>query len=322
MPGSDQTHSVILPRGVNLNAQESRIISSPVMRKLLVSLAAGVLLLVTCVYGMLRRKSNSDPVFRGKHLSAWLWNYDADMNGAAWLEADDAIQRMGATALPYLLRESCVSRDPAAWQLNLNRCLVMCHLPCWRLSSAEDRRRRAGDAFHALQKDATAVASSLTGIGIRAKRNGDGSQEYLSIHGLGLLGPGASNAVPFLCEEATTKDALTRVEAFWALQVIHSNPELSVPALADGLMDPDPRIRERAAYGLSNFGAAAQSALPQLKRLVQEENDLMTRFPDSVQHRSAHGAAQHAVSTIAAASASQSATNGTTSTPPRKRDDG
>ena len=54
-----------------------------------------------------------------------------------------------------------------------------------------------------------------------------------------------------------------------ALTQIHSNPDLSVPALMKALADPDQITRQFAARGLGVFGPDARAAVPALLEMLK-----------------------------------------------------
>lgn len=82
---------------------------------------------------------------------------------------------------------------------------------------------------------------------------------------LGEIGPRASAAVPALVQAG--KDP-TRWSAAWvvALGKIHSNPDLSVPALIEAMET----YSIHAPVALASFGRRARPGVPQLLRVLQE----------------------------------------------------
>jgi HEAT repeat protein len=61
------------------------------------------------------------------------------------------------------------------------------------------------------------------------------------------------------------------------LGIIHEGADRAVPALSEGLADPDPEVRRASAAALGSFGAEAAPALAALKKAASDRNDDVAR---------------------------------------------
>lgn len=86
---------------------------------------------------------------------------------------------------------------------------------------------------------------------------------------LAALGPAAEIAIPDLVEVMGHPDDEVRMAAAYALGKLHQQPELVVTELAEHLSDPG--VIETAAWALAQFGALAESALPQVLARLKSE---------------------------------------------------
>jgi HEAT repeat protein len=87
---------------------------------------------------------------------------------------------------------------------------------------------------------------------------------------LGLIGPEAKAAVPFLIDALRDKEGRVGWEAAAALARIGQD---AVPDLARALEDQSPTVRRLAAYALGEAGPAAQAAVPLLIHSLGDTND-------------------------------------------------
>jgi HEAT repeats len=99
---------------------------------------------------------------------------------------------------------------------------------------------------------------------------------------LGGFGPDARKAVPLLIlglgETNAFDGEVGGVAAADALGDVHSEPQLSVPALIKCLSSQNPSIRRQASTALAHFGADAKPAVPTLINLL---NDSAQRVKDA-----------------------------------------
>lgn len=88
---------------------------------------------------------------------------------------------------------------------------------------------------------------------------------------LGIIGPGAKDAVTDLTVATSDKDLSVRVNAIVALGKIGPGAAPAVGELRKLLSDPDETIRQAAALSLGQIGRAAEAALPDLKKIQETE---------------------------------------------------
>jgi len=95
-----------------------------------------------------------------------------------------------------------------------------------------------------------------------------------SAYALGKIGPAASEAVPKLRQLLEGNDELARRVSVWALLKIQPNNERlitrAVPLLTAGLQSERALARQEAAASLGEIGAPAKSAIPALKKLLND----------------------------------------------------
>ena len=67
-----------------------------------------------------------------------------------------------------------------------------------------------------------------------------------------------------------TKDTneIGRINAFWALSQIRTDPQISIAVLVAGLDDLCLNVKEAAAIGLGEYGPEARAAVPALVRML------------------------------------------------------
>jgi HEAT repeat protein len=73
-------------------------------------------------------------------------------------------------------------------------------------------------------------------------------------------------------------DPNLRAEAARNLKQFMAQSDVVVPALVDALSDEDRNVRFSAIISLENLGTYARSAIPALKRIVDEHPDIALRF--------------------------------------------
>ena len=261
-------------------------------------LALSFLVLCACALSLYWCNLPHEPTYHSRTLGEWL--DAAAYQDAPWWPGqkatDEAVQAMGTNAVPFLLERVAHAGDKPSrlkattyrwlWRLNLKKQARSYHDP-W----GQERWAAAVRAFHALQPRASDSVQALVAI---YKTRTD--ERLVALDALGWLG--AKEAVPFLLEQTTNKNTAVRSKAFWALGMIRPEPELVLPALMNGLEDPDVSVRHWAAKGLGDCGPAARQAAPALARLLDAENHFLESKPASLEHRMAQGAAEQALREI------------------------
>ena len=239
-----------------------------------------------------------EPTYQGRSLSEWL---DAETYGEdAWWPGRyatfHAVQAMGTNAVPFLLErfsrppqaKSVFNRRVSGWmyQLKLHK---LAHR--YYDNYGQERLIALMTAFDALRPYANEVVPMLIEI---AKK--DGTKQVSAMHALGMIG--SKEGLPFFLEGAASTNDLVRQAALWDVGYIHADAINVVPTLVKGLHDPSLLVRTSAAHSLADFGPQAQQALPDLSRMLDEENEIFRSDLYSGEHRTAREAAEYALAKI------------------------
>jgi hypothetical protein len=224
---------------------------------------------------LLLNSRESEPVYQGKRLGAWLESYQVPktQHEQAWQQADEAVRQIGTNAIPTLLAMLRRS-DSAPWKrkfLDLaykQHWIKFNHIIAWR------QNWEAANAFAALGADASAAVPDL--IKLYENPISSPSQRYTAM-ALSKIGPAAKMAIPSLLRVASTSNEdEEKTAAVFALAGIHSEPELVVPVLKKCLSNTSVEVQREAIDGLDNFGADARSSVPALVELLQSPNQEIT----------------------------------------------
>ncbi len=142
------------------------------------------------------------------------------------------------------------------------------------LSDADPSHR--GDAAVALGgigADAAAAVPKLTELLVSA--GDDASLRYTAAYALGRIGPAAKPAVAALKELAKSQDELMATVAIWAVLKIEPEDEAlfetAVPLLRKAVRSEQQMVRLEAAVALGDMGPAAQTAIPILELVAEED---------------------------------------------------
>lgn len=88
---------------------------------------------------------------------------------------------------------------------------------------------------------------------------------------IGKIGPDATHTVPVLIDVLDDAEATVREHAAEAIGDIGASAApAGVPALVGVLSDPAPRVRRDAVRSLGYIGEASRSAVPEIKRLLED----------------------------------------------------
>jgi hypothetical protein len=214
-------------------------------------------------------------------------------------EAAEAVRQIGPNAIPALLED--IDCDPGFWRYKLcdalPRTLSRRRLPQWLLVSGTEQRIGNGiTGFWILGERAAAAVPELT----RRMQTRTSRSANMATLALAKIGPAGLQALVHQLEDTNalkrvyvarimdeaiqnsgTNNASAGVQALarclrdnniavgtWSAITLAQpgmDPTIAVPALAKGLNDPRPQVRQRCAASLSSFGAAALPAASLLR---------------------------------------------------------
>lgn len=261
-------------------------------------------------------RHNSEPVYQGKTLKQWMqiymWpggNSRAEQDRRQ-REAAEAVRHIGSNAVPTLLEwEDKDARVPWKYKLyaQLPRSLQKQRLiDNWLIAADHYRVDRALFAFYILGSNALPAVPELTRrMMTRTSDSGVYAATALANMG-GAAIPALSSALtnaktpnrPWVARmlgNAThaASDDLSGVQllsrcvqdpnpavgatAAMELSLLTSKPELTVPALIQGLADPRGQVRLRSAHALSCYGPAGRPAVPALLRYLNDPDAFVRR---------------------------------------------
>lgn len=207
-----------------------------------------------------------EPVYQGKPLGRWLAGYITSgsvIDVYPEIETDEAVRRMGASAIPSLLR-MLRARDSqfkrALWWFSDRQ-----HWIQIRPFPAVFTTRQAATAFRALGGAASDAVPALIRI---YRDNISPDSQGACVEAMGGIGPAASAAIPDMMSAAAQSNHYVRAVAVLALGHIHARPDLVLPMLLRSLEDSDVRVRLGAAVALAEFGADAFPVVSRLMDLV------------------------------------------------------
>jgi HEAT repeat protein len=240
------------------------------MRKRLY-LVYGVLLVAALGWALwqaMRQPREIEPVYRGKPLSNWLFEQ----------EANDAVCQAGTNAIPTLLRLLRAKDSPLkVKEMDLVR---RQHIINIRYTPADIRNAMAATGFWSLGANAQTAVPALIEI---ADQNISQRSRYEAIYSLAGIGRPAKQVVPALLTWATNADWMVQRGARFALFRI--DPEaatkagLKPPPLGKGTIEQsikqletnqNPRIRIMAAGLLGDFGKGDQAVIPAMTEALKD----------------------------------------------------
>ncbi len=209
---------------------------------------AAVLASAALAIGLSRRGDHSEPVYRGKPLSAWLDDRRATQEGPVILidEAVAAVRALGPEAVPKLLEwlratDSAFSRHAKIlleWRLKL---------PV-RVPTNQENRMRAIYGFRALGFAASSAFPTIVAMALYSP------DEWQRGDAINALTDSDADTMRRLADGLKSPDREVRLRAVDALACIRIAPdEVCLPALEGALNDPDPQVRTEAAKAIALF---------------------------------------------------------------------
>ncbi len=186
-----------------------------------------------------RGTRSSEAVYNGRPLSAWLRSHDLTRRSRDTeqsperLKEEETIRQIGTNGIPIMLRmlqaKDSVLEVKLFELLEKQHFIKIHHIPDWELQDL------AGDEFLMLGPAAKDAVPAL--IAIYDRNISEGSQLKTAL-ALGGIGPAAKQAIPSLLRGAANTNDVAHYYCLWALDQIHAEPELVVPAFIKALHDP------------------------------------------------------------------------------------
>jgi HEAT repeat protein len=210
-----------------------------------------------------------EPVYEGRPLSYWLATYAdfAPYDRQKREKAEEAVRHAGTNAVPTLLR--ILQASDSDLKYKVNEWASKQHIIKIKRISAANRYNEALSGFEILGPKAKVAVPALMDI---YERNYSRSSQNIVLMVLMTIGPGAAEAVPMLAKQTNNPNAFNRLDATFALGVIHSSSDhLAVSALIQFLHDADPAVRRNAANALWHFSdAEASRAIPTMVEALKD----------------------------------------------------
>jgi hypothetical protein len=248
--------------------------------RIIILLAATVLLLGAIFYAVLRPAHTLEPSYGGKTLSDWLTSRNMSWQ-CIFLEWDvrvpqteaAAIRAMGTNSIPFLL-EWIQYESPAlkAKIFVLNNSFSWSESFKNRLLFKELRAENAAIAFVVLGSRADEVIPELT----RLMNTSSSAIQVRAAHALGGIGKAALPPLMAILTNRRSDPDGTVMSAIRALGRLKLQSDLVVPALTNFLTAHEPILQACAADTLEQFGTEARPAVLFLQKLLND-SDLMVR---------------------------------------------
>lgn len=261
-------------------------------------------------FNLLRRSSAEGPVARGRHLSAWVETLGrGTSDGALQYEAEAAILQLGTNCFPHILRWIQSEKTPWRYQLPAPAASFVAGnraLDNLLRARAEMRLEGCLTAFHLLRTNAnSATIAELTRLvnATNAPKTAQRAACFLADTGAtgatplvqiletpnhpmrGLvvrlflvfqaLDAAGETAVPGLIKCLTETSNQTAPIAAAVLGRVKARPDVTVPALVNSLVSPDPNLRRAAAMALSSFPDQAELWQRPLAALLTDSDELV-----------------------------------------------
>jgi HEAT repeats len=252
-------------------------------------------------------KSQAEPIYRGKTLSAWLDECYEPYPGSVVLtkEAEAAVRAIGKDALPSLMNWLRAS-DSSGTQI-ANMVVRQLGAPL-RVPDGYEMQTRAAYGLAALGPVAKPVFPEIAMIALK-----DAQNEGQRVNAINALSNCDANTMRLLAAGLKNPDRNIRLSAISALFHIRVAPdEVCLPALegalkdqdaqvrasargtltrfedeleacAAGLEQDDPTDRARAARTLGSYRTRARKYLPTLEAAADDDPDVRTAITEAIQ---------------------------------------
>jgi hypothetical protein len=252
-------------------------------------------------------KSRSEPVYRGKTLSAWLDERYEPYPGSVVLtkEAEGAVRAIGTDAIPWLM--NWLRASDSLGNKIASTVVTRLGVPL-RVPGSYEMQTRAAYGLAALGPVAKPVFPEIAMIALN-----DAQNEGQRVNAINALTNCDANTMRLLAAGLKNPDLNIRLRAISALFHIRVAPdEVCLPALegalkdqdaqvrasacgtitrfeeeleacAAGLEQDDPTYRARAARILGSYRKRARKYLPNLEAAADDDPDVRTAIAEAIQ---------------------------------------
>ncbi len=189
----------------------------------------------------------------------------------------DALAALGSPAVPQLIEALKYekSRGPVASILGRIGPAAAPATQALAKLIADKDDRVAQEAILALAHIGPGAKDAVPAL-IKTIQQGKNSNSYAIVYALGKIGPDAADAEPVLSDLLKSSDRHLALSSAWALAHIRpASAEVAaktMPVLTAGLTDPLPLARRGAAEALGSLGPAAKGAVPDLLKVLNDED--------------------------------------------------
>jgi len=219
-----------------------------------------------------------EPYYQGQPVSHWikvLNNMKSDQFTPGYWEGDQPILEIGRRAIPYLRRTLKDRGNPpekayAARGLGLFGPEAAVAVPDL-IAALQDKdkwvRSAAAGALGDIGPKARAAVPDL----IKGLNDPDTNFQLGCVIGLKGAAQDSPEVIPIYWKLLSDPDSNTRAWTVSALGAMQVEQETATKLLVDTLQDENDNVRSSAAASLGQIGPAAASAVPQLQRLLETE---------------------------------------------------
>jgi RNA polymerase sigma factor (sigma-70 family) len=250
----------------------------------------GIGILIVAGTGTVIVKNNffpSEPSYQGRKLSEWLVDVDYGQPPQTRAKAAEAIRKMGTKTLPFLL--ACFSDDKsgdksirqATWGFDALGPIAKSAIPKLE-SRMEKYPGYVPSALAGIGRDALPeLLNALTNKNFFVRDNTAAAIANAIFSGK-ITSDEASDAFPIAINNLTytSTNALyqdnTRSRAAWLIAALRLSPDISVPALIQGLDDTNGNIAGDCAFALGEFGKDAKPAISALTKAAASTNEQLS----------------------------------------------
>jgi HEAT repeat protein len=262
--------------------------------------------LVVVFYALWTAGETAEPVYAGRTLSQWLWEYGerhvppqgmlTQLVSYPFEELDpkahDAVLHIGTAAVPYLLK--WIAYEPSTWRhpdhADPQTIRAYGAVGAFRslgpqaAHARDELSRILNDAKNGFSRERAAQALACLGeaglpplLAVLTNRQA-GFACNLALESIGAMGTNARPAVPALLAHLKGTNNSIAESVSLSLSELRLEPALVVPALTDRVLEDTGRVRVLAAIALGRFGQDARPAVPALLGVLKVADPTLREF--------------------------------------------